>query len=724
MKSKLRLSLLWVCFISSSAVVPLAGCTSESSFSNNGDSGKPLAACYGYCDTSGYPPITKENCYAAIAAGATGSWHDDQCHIDLHLVKEKTQCAKLLGIQAQNAFVPYYKRVGITLNQEKGIYSYKVGDDYYCGTYDEIGLDSELPRNDNKREIRCENYIQTHDLGFSSYEAFKAYFEKMTQDFETGEDTQCPPNTLSCFPLRVRTINADFSTLGFCSACAKDAVICPNNDMKCTSITTDQHCGSCTNNCEDQGKICKYVESTSGNKTEKTYQWECVAAFDCPVGTHPGQNGCEINTIEACGQDGNCIEKVKDLGWQVPTDTVEPDDPEYEDYLSRFTGYCGYVKESSNESSLLCHCDLCEALSKEDEKKACVDECLDACIKNFHACVQRIMEQPNYSFKDDKFKTQIIQCFDPSFSPTFDTHVISAQCLAKNCTTGYYLDEVEGKCVKKTQASCTQNQYYLAATGECVENDITNCGFYKYSCKNEVAGWESGKCDKSKCVATKCLKPYVLAEDPELHLSTCILGEGDIDNCEAAGQACKDHIDHWQDGICKNNQCIVTACQEGYHLATSDTSPDKPFCVENSPNACAPVTSQTPVDCTEAFQDQPNIVEITCDSGQCKISKCAPGHHLFDKSAEACTKNSAEACAPVDAFSTQTCDETNPVCNEAGTCCRESKPLVSVGKPITTRPTCCQEDACRQSSVPMGGYNQTIYICTNEDGAPWTPCTP
>lgn len=723
MKSKLRLSLLWVCFIPSSAVVPMAGCTSESSFSHNGDSGNPLAACYGYCDPSGYPPITKENCYAAIAAGATGSWHHDQCHIDLHLVKEKTQCAKLLGIQAQNAFVPYYKIVGITLDQEKGIYSYKVGDDYYCGTYDEIGLDSELPRNDNKREIRCENYIQTHDLGFSSYEAFKVHFEKMTKDSETGWDTLCPPNTLSCSPLRVRTIDADFSSLGFCNACEKDAVICPNNDMKCTSITTDQHCGSCTNNCEEQGKICQYVERTSGNKTETTYQWECVAAFDCPVGTHSSKNGCETNTIEACGQAGNCIKNAKDLGWQFPNETVDPDDPEYEDYLSRFTGYCGYVKESANASSLLCHCDLCEALSKEEELKACVDECLDRCVKNLHACVQRVMEQPNYSLKDDKFKNQIIQCFDSSFLPAFDTPpTISAQCLATNCTTGYYLDEDEGKCVKKTQESCTQNQYYFAATGECVENDITNCGFYNFSCKANVRGLEDGKCDKGKCVATKCKKPYVLAEDPKEHLSTCILGEGDVDNCGESGYACKNNINRWQDGICKNNQCIVTACQEGYHLATSETSPDQPFCVENSPNACASVTSQTPVDCTEAFQDQPNIMEITCDSGQCKISKCAPGYHLSDKSAEACTKNSAEACAPVDAFSTQTCDETNPVCNEAGTCCRESKPIEKATAK-STRPTCCHEDACRQYYRPEGGID-TLYICTDEDGAPWEPCTP
>ena len=226
--NKYSLSFLLACFATAAS---LAGCTWDSSLyddfvNKNTDS---VMACYGYCDIT--EEITEDQCNAAREAGATATWKDGKCQINLNVLTEE-QCKQITN--------KYYRRLGITL--PNGVYAYQHPDQhpekpiYYCGTYDEVGPSRSSEKLEDAEARNCENYIKTHDLGFSSFEAFKAYFEKMTQDPEDGGYSLCPANTLSCSPLHVQTLLNKSDTIGFCNACEKDSVICDNKTMKCTPI--------------------------------------------------------------------------------------------------------------------------------------------------------------------------------------------------------------------------------------------------------------------------------------------------------------------------------------------------------------------------------------------------------------------------------------------------------------------------------------------------------
>ena len=663
-QNKTVLSHIIACFI---AAATLAGCTWDSSLYDDfvNPSLDKVIACYGYCDTTP-ESITQEQCDAAIQAGATATWKDGKCQINVNVLTE-AQCKKITN-------KPYYRRLGITL--PNGVYAYQdpTNSIYYCGTYDEVGPSRSSEKSEDAEARNCENYIKTHDLGFSSFEAFKAYFEKMTQDPEDGGYSLCPANTLSCSPLHVQTLLNESDTIGFCNACEKDSAICDNQTMKCTPINTNERCGSCDNNCSSKNKICIKIQNGEDSK------YDC-STITCPPGQHYGQNGCTLNTITACGDAGNCLEKAIQLGWE---NTQEPTND------SEYTGYCGYIIENTNAPGAV----------------ACTKEQSDA----IHECVRQITNDPNYNVNDETFKADIKRCFQKCKT---DLTTITAACLATKCRSGYEINHTTRQC--EPRFTCEdKDTYYL--NGECRPNDSENCGTAGYACKDKIAGWIDGECKEGRCEATKCDTGYEPIDgrceaktsciDPNTHYYDGACIPNNLENCGQHAYACAANIAGWINGECKEGKCEATKCDTGYELIdgrcearTSCTDPNTHYyngeCIKNDMDNCGKHNNKC--------SDITGWANGTCKEGVCTPSDCQTGYHL---DAGSCVADDNNNCGrvnnPCGLGEVCTQGECQDNCGSGEVRC-EKDGIVSCANPNTSTTYCGADETCSKYEVCQNG---------------------
>ncbi len=145
-----------------------------------------------------------------------------------------------------------------------------------------------------------------------------------------------------------------------------------------------------------------------------------------------------------------------------------------------------------------------------------------------------------------------------------------------------------------TQDSCQKDgKSFDADKCECVEQAST-CHLTQDSCQKDGKSFDAGKCecvaksDSSGCPAGK-----------HAFGNTC--EEDSIQNCGSHDNDCSANVNGWKAGSCTAGNCVVTECQDNYHLST-----DK--CVADT-NACCGS------ECTNC-----ETSNKLCSLGQCKLN--------------------------------------------------------------------------------------------------------
>ena len=697
-QNKNSFSILLACL---SAIAVMSGCNWENEEYDkfvNPSLGYAIR-CPGYCDTTNIE-ITKEKCNNAegtwinhcnktLEDGTAiqdkntctlhnGQWIDKE-YCDIY-VKTSTQCEKLTD-NINN----WYQRKGISFDE--GVYMFKdvVNEDiahsektvikFFCGTHDELNyMIDDTP-------TECETYINEKKIRigstvFNTYQELKTYFNEMTDDTDTGYSL-CPSNTLACTYINVKHPNTEPKinkwpySVGFCSSCEKDSVMCYDKSSaqyKCTNITTNDHCGTCNNDCTIKNQTCQ--------------NGVCVSA-SCKLGQHVSESeekGCDDNTEKMCG----AINCTKLDGWK--------------------NGFCG-IKGYDNSNNLaftltkdqvdiyLTNCsneNNGSATSYSNCEAACVaTECLDGFTLNHDTkecqrCTIGQFYNPTTARCEDD---TINNCGDYGYS--CENHIagwktgecIEGKCVASECVTGYNL--VDGKCEAKTSCTDPNTHYY---NGECIKNDLGNCGAHGYACAVNMTGWKEGECVTGECVASECVTGYDVVsgrceaktscEDPDTHYYNGECIDNDLSNCGKHNNRCAD-ITGWKDGKCEKGVCDPDDCVVGYHLDAEGKA-----CVADDTDNCGSVGRK----CGGGQ---------VCTAGDCK-DNCGSGEVR-------CEKDGTVSCA--DPKTSMMYCGANATCSSYDTC-MDGK--VCIGGE-------CKQTSCSGDTTlcAVGEENQCINLTAN-----------
>lgn len=225
------------------------------------------------------------------------------------------------------------------------------------------------------------------------------------------------------------------------------------------------------------------------------------------------------------------------------------------------------------------------------------------------------------------------------------------------------------------QCICTPNQAFC--DGQCIDPDTNNafCG-----AKGLCVGEDRGKtCSKSEtCENGKCELLDLGNCDPGTHDENGICKPDTIYACGLAGNNCS-NLTGWQEGKCENRRCVATSCKIGHHLNINECVADSETCCGES---CAQCGGDTPLcsngackprcegdlimcaddggqktcantdesllhcgncnnPCAAKSEIHPNATEVKCDAGHCIAIQCEDGYHRYDGY---CEKDTAEHC--------------------------------------------------------------------------------
>ena len=361
---------------------------------------------------------------------------------------------------------------------------------------------------------------------------------------------------------------------------------------KCEKNTLE-NCGSHGNDCAnlsgwDDGVCstdggCIAIACTTGYELKNG---KCEALTGCPENQHLYSGACEEDSLENCGSHGTDCSKLS--GWQ--------------------SGNCvdGKCVPSACETGYALNNGKCEALTEcPDDQHLFAGNCEPNDLENCGSHGTDCSKLSGWKAGD----------------------CTQGNCIPSECDAGYELRD--SKC--EALVDCPTDQHLYA--GSCEPDSIQNCGAHANDC-TLVAGWGGGECVRGNCSASACLTGYELRGDKCEALTECPPGQhlysgscepDSLSHCGVHGNDCTS-IDGWKSGNCENMKCVPTACKNGYCL-------DGNTCVNGkaNDNACGILGGA----CVVCGQNK------TCSSGQCTVTGCETGEHVYEG---ICEKDTISNC--------------------------------------------------------------------------------
>jgi hypothetical protein len=189
-----------------------------------------------------------------------------------------------------------------------------------------------------------------------------------------------------------------------------------------------------------------------------------------------------------------------------------------------------------------------------------------------------------------------------------------ADALEPNCPPRQHL--VDGECVPVNTPLDCPAETPVPCNGVCIDPKTSDlyCGA-NADCTNFIACDPNAYCHDGICTAKQCPEGQHTAE------SGC---EPDtLEHCGETAANCT-ALNGWNSGSCINGNCIADSCQEKFDLQNGQ-------CVE------IPITNEI-TDCGENHFDCTTLegwFAGTCEDGQCILSQCQSGSHLYENTCEA-----------------------------------------------------------------------------------------
>ena len=313
---------------------------------------------------------------------------------------------------------------------------------------------------------------------------------------------------------------------------------------------------------------------------------------------------------EKCTGSSHC-EKGKCVRESVCGEGTHPD--MYNHCVADTSEDCGATHDNCETDGLLCY------------NGVCVDVC------------------PQDTIECGAFESVRGICVDPNTN--------TAYCGAKPA-------QADGVCTE--YAACGQNQtctnghcgcklgYHEVNTGDnesyCVMDTKEECGNPEtHEIENcyDIPNADVVYCHPNRgCVIQMCVDNYHLYEEEN------ICEPDDPQNCGRHGVTC--NVENAENS-CVNRYCSFE-CHEGYIRNATNQ-----FCISENTEACG----TPPVNCTTRID---GWAAGTCQNGQCKVTNCQAGFHLYDNSCEANTNDHcgehSVSCAVAHATNTCTQDGT------------------------------------------------------------------
>ena len=437
----------------------------------------------------------------------------------------------------------------------QGQYAYKIGEDVYCGAYNDV-IDSYNDKIDENRKP-CETL---------SSDVKKQFDNKVC----IGSGAQCG----------VAPVGTDFA-VEMCSSCEKEGEgRCAddnNTSFFCVDLTKNaNHCGQCgkeckagytcqNGQCEETETICKSPNQICGH--------ECVSTFD--NAKHCGECNTPCNDGEYC-MNSTCRKPETCALPMTICEDKETNRVRCVD-VQNDTLHCGTCNHACPDD-FECHEGKCTAKPCEDDAPVC--------FKHVHGDDVSWVDENAYTHGDVRMcmkRCTIEECYDGwcgfescqnpgEICPDrkrMKCDLTSNQCV---CEAGTYRHD--SKCLDPNEnASCGASADSPGVV--CIEH--SKCNGEKCVCEagytlctySDAEGNDFEKCmDFNASHMTSCTscKTNYYVEDGKTHADGCTVNyDDDIENCGEKGHRCAitDAAYNVVDVYCEKGKC-VNVCSEHY----------------------------------------------------------------------------------------------------------------------------------------------------------------
>ena len=404
-------------------------------------------------------------------------------------------------------------------------------------------------------------------------------------DNNSSHVESCINNIIKCHNGYVDCDN-DASTGCEINLASSNLKSCENNQYECidgygdcdnslttgceSKLTTNEHCGSCSNNCSSDKKVCL-------QKEENQYECDVDQCANTP------------ETPNTCLVEGNNICK------------------NIHSYDADHCGACNYKCADHP---------IANATSDK-----CIDgECQYICATGY----------VNVGSGDT---AQTIKCIDPYTDNSYCGAKLPDKNKDEDgdtCTGGNVC--VEGDCVTNScKEADAPNLCVVSGQNTCQNisaSDENHCGACNYKCaEHAVPNATSDKCESGNCQYT-CASGYVnVGTGITADTILCVDPQTNSSYCDATGNASGAASDSQ-----KGNACIDgKVCVSGNCETNSCTDSSKPnLCVVSGQNTCQNINSNDANHCGScnykcSEHAIPNATSSKCSSGNCQYT-CAAGH--------------------------------------------------------------------------------------------------
>ncbi len=411
-----------------------------------------------------------------------------------------------------------------------------------------------------------------------------------------------------------------------------------SNGKKCDNgVCTDEVCNglTCDGKCINPSTSAEFC-GAKGRCLDENSDSEDFIGINC--GEHAicsnGECKCDDNYIRC---DGKCVNFLSNPNYCGAKGECTSDDPDDDNYR-------GETCESGN----VCDLGECKVQTCEGNERVCDTEEGRKCINTM---------------------TNIDHCGScgHSCNENHPENQIAYACIDGTCS---YL------CTKEYENCAKEEGGIQCVSKENMKTDSLNCGECGKVC-TEGTRCVDGQCIESSCESNQC------AINGKCENTDTACGPNCL-NCSASGNAAQ--------GTCNNGTCIVSKCQQGYHLKFDATGV---VCSQNTNTECGKQDSTTVTDCTTGnytgkCMNDGTCEEINCPSGcplngqclnddehcgqscqncvglggaasakcennQCVIKVCPNNSHISEDG-KSCVANSAASCAPTDSKFPQNCN--------------------------------------------------------------------
>ncbi len=128
-----------------------------------------------------------------------------------------------------------------------------------------------------------------------------------------------------------------------------------------------------------------------------------------------------------------------------------------------------------------------------------------------------------------------------------------------------------------------------------------------------IEGWASGGCVGGECIVSGCQENYHVCRESDC---SGLCERNAIFHCGEHGRRCADFVEGWVTGSCEHGQCFASQCAANMHPVISTG-----VCEYDSVQNCG----QTGFNCLEIH---PNWSEASCVQAQCVATGCKPEYQL------------------------------------------------------------------------------------------------